>query len=222
MPSGEARGYGTVARSFHWVTALLVAVMIPAGIAMTSEGFAGVRDSLYILHKGTGSILLVLVVLRFLWKVALEGERPLPSRVPAAQRRIAAWTHWGLYGLLLGMTFSGYVRTVGAGFPIELLDALGVPPLIDEMPALARVAAVVHKVGAYTITAVIALHIGAAMYHALVERDGVIRRMWPPFPPAAGGSSPTSPGPREPSSPPGTVAGEGSSSPGPGPVAGEP
>jgi len=181
MATGEVRGYGTVARLFHWITAALVAVMIPAGIAMTSEGFESVRDSLYILHKGTGSLLLVIVLVRFLWKIVLEGERPLPSRVPRMQRRMAAWTHWGLYALLLTMTLSGYVRTVGAGFPIELLDALGVPPLMGERPGLAATAAVVHKAGAYTITAVIALHIGAAMYHALIERDGVMGRMWPPW-----------------------------------------
>jgi cytochrome b561 len=180
-------GYGTVARLFHWVTALLVLAMIPVGIAMTSQGFDAVGDQLYIFHKGTGSVLLVLVVLRILWKVT-HPEPPLPAGVPRIQRRIAGVTHWALLILLLVMTVSGYVRTVGEGFPIELLDFLGIPPLLSENVDLARRMSVLHAFSAYLLTALIAAHVGAAVHHALIARDGVMRRIWPPVRPAGGGA----------------------------------
>lgn len=181
MGEPEAEGYGNVARLLHWVTAALVLVMIPVGVSMTSAGFESVRDPLYILHKGLGSVLLLIVGARVLWRLGRRGPAPLPQTVPTVQRRLAEANHGLLYVLLVVMPVSGYVRTVGGGFPVEMLDALGIPPLVPEMPGLARAMAVVHKVGAYTLTALIALHVGAVLHHALVEGDGVMARMWPPM-----------------------------------------
>ncbi len=181
-PQGPGGGYGTVARLFHWITALLVFLMIPVGIAMTSQGFESIGNQLYIFHKGTGSVLLVLVALRILWKVT-HRERPLHGGVPSIQRRIAGTTHWILLILLLVMTVSGYIRTVGEGFPIELLNALGIPPLIEENVELARTMSVVHKFSAYLLAALIAAHIGAAVHHAVIARDGIMGRIWPPVRP---------------------------------------
>jgi cytochrome b561 len=181
------RGYGTVARLFHWITALLVFLMIPVGIAMTSQGFERQGDLLYIVHKGTGSVLLVLVSMRILWKL-LHPVTPLPPGVPPLQRRIAGATHWILLLLLLTMTLSGYVRTVGEGFPIELLDALGIPPLVDEDAELARRMSVLHKFTAYTLAAFIAAHVGAATHQAIIVRDGVMGRIWPPVRPRDAGA----------------------------------
>jgi cytochrome b561 len=180
-----ARGHGVVARLFHWITAALVTLMILAGVAMTSEGFDAWRDALYILHKGTGSILLLVIPARLLWRLATPGPGPLPASVPPTQQRLAGLSHGLLYALLLVMPVSGYVRTVGAGFPIELLDALGIPPLIPQMDSLAGFMAVVHAFGAYALTGLIALHLGAVAYHVLVARDGVVKRMWPPLPRAS-------------------------------------
>jgi cytochrome b561 len=173
------QGYGTTARLFHWLTALLVFIMIPVGIAMTSEGFDGIRDELYMIHKGTGATLLVLVLLRVVWRLARPAP-PMPDSVPPVQQRLAGLNHWILYLLLVVMTVSGYVRTVGDGFPIELMDLLGVPTLLPEMPEVAGIMSVVHKFSVYALMAFIGAHIAAASYHGLIARDGVLGRMWPP------------------------------------------
>ncbi len=195
--AAAARRYGTVSRLFHWGTALLVFLMIPAGIAMTSSGFEGISNQLFVFHKGTGTILLVLVVLRLLWRVTHTPPPPAPG-MSDVQARLADWTHTFLYLLLLVMTVSGYVRVVGGGFPIELLDRFGIPPLLPQMDAVAERASVLHKFTAYLFTAVISAHIAAAIHHGLAERArhragpgtdagtdtetrlGILGRMWPP------------------------------------------
>ena len=174
----NAGGYGTVAKLFHWFTALAVLVLIAAGVAMTSEPLAQWADPLFILHKGLGTVLLVVIVLRIGWRIA-HPPPTYPEAVGPTQRRLMSLTHISLYVLLVAMTVSGYVRTVGDGFPIELLDALGIPTLLPSMPEIAGVALVVHQVTAYLLTAVVAGHIGAALQDALVERRGVFPRMWP-------------------------------------------
>ena len=186
MSDGEANrsdataGFDTVARLFHWVIALMVVVQIPAGIAMTSEPLAGMADPLFILHKGMGAVLLVLVVARVLWRLT-HRPPPFPDFMPPLERRIATATHVAIYVLLLVMAVSGYVRTVGDGFPIELLDALGVPPLIGPMPEVARLMLVVHQFAVIGLVGLVAVHVAAVLRHQLIDRNPVLARMWPPF-----------------------------------------
>jgi hypothetical protein len=64
---------------------------------------------------------------------------------------------------------------------VEILDAVGIPPLISGAPELSGTLSVIHKVGAYLLVAVVAMHVAAAAHHALILRDGVFSRMWPPW-----------------------------------------
>ena len=187
--AGRTRGHGTPARVLHWTTVALLALILPAGIAMTGEGFRSASSGLYVLHKGGGVILLLLVVVRLVWKAVSPPVDPLPQTVGSLERRWAARTHALLYGLLLFMGLSGYARTVSGGFPIELLDAVGVPPLLPEMPRLAVTLSVLHSFAGYLLVAVVALHVGAVARHAWVVRDGVPGRMWPPRAPRREGGA---------------------------------
>lgn len=176
----EPPGYGTGARIFHWLVALLVVIQVPAGIAMTSEPLLGVADPLYILHKGSGSVLLVLVLARIAWRLT-HRPPPFEEWMRPGEKRTAAAAHAAIYALLLLMTVSGYVRTVGDGFPIEFLDALGVPPLIPFMPRTARVMLVVHQFAVIALIILVSAHVSQVLRHQLIERNPVLARMWPPF-----------------------------------------
>lgn len=178
--SAAARGYGTVARILHWVVALLVVLQIPAGIAMTSEPLADYADPLYIYHKGAGALLLVLVLARVGWRLTHRAPA-FPAFMPPLEQRIAGATHVAIYVLLVTMVVSGYVRTVGDGFPIELLDALGVPPLIPQMPRLARTMLVVHQFAVVALVGLVAVHVSAVLRHHMIEGNPVLARMWPPL-----------------------------------------
>ncbi len=69
---------------------------------------------------------------------------------------------------------------LAGGFPIEMLDALGVPSFVPRDEALAERAKSIHATAKFTLIFFIVLHIGAASYHGLIRRDGVFSRMWPP------------------------------------------
>ena len=181
MTDQSARDYGTVARLFHWATALVVLVQLVAGIAMTSEAISSLNDSLFILHKGLGSLFILLIATRLLW-VRTHPVPVLRPGSPRRQQRLARVTHAVLYGLLVVLPVSGYIRTVGDGYPIEMLDALGIPPLVTGIPETAHVMLVVHKVGGYLLVGLVAAHIAAAV-HDGIDREGVMRRMWPPIRP---------------------------------------
>lgn len=175
-------GFDTVSRLFHWVTVLLVAVMIPVGVVMTQDIPRSVQDPLFILHKGLGPVVLLVVLLRLAWRAAHPAP-PLPASVPAWQVRAAHGVHAALYGFLILQAVSGYVRVTTGGFPIESLEAIGIPPLLPKVEPVGDVASVVHRISAVCLLLLIAMHVGAAAFHGLVRRDGVFSRMWPPIAP---------------------------------------
>lgn len=171
--------YRPWARFFHWLSALLVLLTIPAALIMVTPGIdRGLQDPLFLFHKNIGVVILMLVAVRLLYRLRNPAP-PLPSGVPAIQRHIAEATHWLLYGLLLAMAISGYVRVTAGGFPLEMLDGLGLPRLVPQSDSLAERAKQIHAFLRFPLIALIALHIGAALYHAAIKRDGVFQRMAP-------------------------------------------
>jgi cytochrome b561 len=173
--------YRGPARLFHWGMAVLVLATIPAGFIMVQDGLdRSLQNSLFLFHKNVGVLLLILVLGRLLYRWR-HAPAPLPQDMPGWQRTAAGLSHGALYTLLLVMPVAGYVRVRAGGFPIESLDALGLPSLVPRSDALAEAAKAVHYYGGLAVAALIALHIGAAAYHGVLRRDGVFSRMWPPF-----------------------------------------
>lgn len=183
MPAPATRappGYTTTGRLLHWIVALMVLATIPIGTVMIREGIARpTQDTLFILHKNGGVIILLLVLARIAWRIA-HPPPPLPASVPPIQRLASRVVHLGLYAMLLFMALTGYTRVAAGGFPIEMLDALGLPRLAPRSDDLAETAKTMHHYGRLVLIALIGLHVGAALFHAVVLRDGVFGRMWPP------------------------------------------
>lgn len=180
-----ASSYRAPARWLHWIMALLALATIPAGFLMIQQGIPrSLQDSLFIFHKNVGVLLLVLIVVRILYRWR-NPPPPEPAHLPAWQVKVAGLNHGLLYVLLLIMPLAGYIRVRAGGFPIEALDAMGIPALVPRSDALAEVAKTVHFYGALAIALLIAMHVGAALQHAIIKRDGVFSRMWP----GVGGSS---------------------------------
>ena len=177
----EDANYPTIARLFHWVMAVLILATIPAGLVMVQTGLdRDLQNTLFIFHKNVGVLLLLLVIARLAYRFR-HPPAPLPADVPGWQVRIAGLNHAALYALLILMPVAGYIRVKAGGFPIETLDAMGLPSLVPRSDALAETAKAVHYFGALTIAFLIAAHIGAAAYHGIMRRDGVFSRMWPPL-----------------------------------------
>ena len=176
--SGAGR-YSGPAQAMHWLTVLLVFSTIPVAMIMLQPGIPrSLQDPLFTYHKNIGVVILALILVRLLYRL-LRPAPPLPASVPPLQRRIAHATHWLLYGLIIVMAVSGYIRVVAGGFPLEVWDALGVPRLVAPDGALAERAKAIHAVVRIPLVLLIAIHVGAALYHALIKRDGVFSRMLP-------------------------------------------
>lgn len=173
-------GYGSVSRILHWLTVLLVLGLFPAGLIMTSGVDRTIQNPLFIAHKSAGALLLVIVAFRIVWALTHRAP-PLPESLSPIQKLAAHATHLGLYVFLVIMVVSGYVRVTAGGFPIDLFDAIGIPPLVPKSESVAATAKTIHAVAKYGLALLVVMHVGAAALHGLVLRDGVFSRMWPPF-----------------------------------------
>jgi cytochrome b561 len=180
-PPTAPRGYPTAARWLHWITALVVLLTIPAGVIMVTEGISRpLQNALFLFHKNVGVVILILVILRLAIKLGPAKPDPLPASIPDWQQKASAVSHVALYLLLIVMAVSGYIRVVAGGFPIEMLNAINAPALVPRSDALAETAKSVHYWARYGLVAFVLLHVGAALQHGLIKRDGVFGRMWPP------------------------------------------
>lgn len=125
-------------------------------------------------HMIFGMAIGVLLILRLVTRVR-SSHPPHAETGNAVLDRIGRWTHWGFYALIGGMVLTGLATAIGAGlFPIVYGGAADtLPPGLADLPT--RVA---HGVIATLLVALIALHIAAALYHQVILKDGLLRRMW--------------------------------------------
>jgi cytochrome b561 len=176
MAYGTAPGYTLTARVLHWLTAALVLVMIPVGVAMANADFGKGQDTLYHVHRSIGVLLLPIVIVRLIWRLRHPAP-PLPDDIPAIQQVAAHMTHWALYALLIVQPIVGWIATSAYRAPILFFWLVEVPPIwpVDQ-PFSERMFAV-HKVIGIAIALLLCAHIGAALFHHFIRKDRVLTRM---------------------------------------------
>lgn len=179
--SGTELVYSPMARAFHWLTVACVAVMIPLGLYMVWRGkgtnFDAATGRLYDVHKLIGFLTLLLVIARLSYRLR-NGAPPDEPTLAWWQKAAAHLTHWGLYALLLVVPLLGWIGVSLYGAR-SIFDLFSLPPLAAQDQATAETVFMLHFYGALLLLAMIGTHVGAALFHHLFLRDGVLRRMLP-------------------------------------------
>jgi len=99
--------------------------------------------------------------------------------MPAWQQRAHHATHGLLYALFFIVPLVGWAYSSAAGFPIVFLGLLPLPSFVPVDPALAEALKPWHWITAYTLAALVALHVAAVVQHQFIRRDGLLWRMLP-------------------------------------------
>jgi cytochrome b561 len=174
------RSYTPLQRMLHWITALVVILMIPVGLYMVDRGkwsnFDALTNTLYSWHKFIGFCLLWLIVVRII--VRLMRGAPPPVPLHPLQRLASEATHLGLYALLLLVPILGWtgVSAYGArGTPF----GFSLPEIIPQNGPLGEAILYYHGWAAIGLGLLVLMHIGAALMHRFIIKDGVFARMWP-------------------------------------------
>ncbi|MDH4562786.1 cytochrome b/b6 domain-containing protein [Pseudomonas sp. BN411] len=167
--------FSPLLRVLHWLMAILLLAMLFIGVSMVGD-LSPRHSALVALHKPLGVTLLVLVLIR----LAVRLTRPvpsLPSDMPNWQQRIAKLSHLLLYGLMIALPLVGWAMQSAGDYPVVLHDSLLLPPIVPHDARLYALLRVAHTVLAYLLFISILAHLAAALYHALIRRDGVLSSM---------------------------------------------
>ncbi|MGC4024737.1 MAG: cytochrome b [Mesorhizobium sp.] len=176
------RAYGLVTILFHWSIAALFIGQIALGLTMLRLDDQRRVFELIQLHKSIGFLILALVILRILWRLAVLSP-DLPSGMSKIERGAANLSHAALYGLMLGLPLTGWVLVSVSTLGIVTLvfGKLLIPNLpLPPSDAAELLWSWVHAVLAFGAAVLIVLHMGAALWHQFVRRDGLLVRMLVP------------------------------------------
>jgi cytochrome b561 len=173
----NAQRFTPLQRALHWLMAICILAMFFVGVGMVST-VAPKYLGLIALHRTLGVALLILVVMRLgvRWR---SGAPALPSDLPVPMKLAAQLSHYLLYGLMIVMPLLGWAMLSAADYPVVLLGGLRLPQILPLNGGLHSVLWDAHHYLALVFFALILLHLAAALYHALVRRDGVFTAMAP-------------------------------------------
>jgi cytochrome b561/polyisoprenoid-binding protein YceI len=174
--------FGTVARSLHWLTALLILTAIPLGLYAqslpydTSAALAA-KAQVFSLHKTLGVAAFFVALARILW--ALSQPRPVPLHPERrAETALADIVHWMLYISLLAVPLSGWIHHAATTGFAPILWPFGQDlPLVPKSATVEHVAATMHWLFGKLLITSILLHVAGALKHHLIDRDATLRRM---------------------------------------------
>lgn len=167
--------FSLVARILHWLMALMILAMLFVGLRM-----AATESPLYgpfvAVHRPIGIAILVLVAVRLAYRL-IRPPPPLPADLPALQKLGAKLSHWTLYGLMFAMPLVGWAMLSAAREPIILFGSLRLPPIMPHDQMLYAGLRGLHTALAYLLILTFLAHLGAALFHWLIRRDGVFESM---------------------------------------------
>jgi cytochrome b561 len=174
-----AERYNNVAMALHWVVAVLVLVMIGLGVYMVDipRGTPD-RSFFYNLHKSIGLTTGIIVLLRLWWR--WKNPPPLlPAAMPAWQVTASHISHRLLYACLIVMPIVGFSASQFTKWGVTYFGMFKIPPLAYEDKEIYNFLQGVHEITAYLLTALLIVHVLAALQHLLVKKDGIFQRMLP-------------------------------------------
>ncbi|MFL6621436.1 MAG: cytochrome b [Sulfurifustaceae bacterium] len=168
--------WGALARLMHWAIALLIFTQFALGWMAVSWRLSPTKLNLYVWHKSIGILILLLVVLRVVWRF-VNRTPALPADTPPFERAGAHASHALLYVLMLAMPLSGWVINSASNIPLRVFWLFPLPSIVAADKAVEAIAKQVHFSLFIVLAIVVALHIAAALRHHIVKRNDVLTRM---------------------------------------------
>lgn len=175
--------YGTVTKTFHWLTAILILTVIPLGglanrLPFETNEQLAFKAQMFSYHKTLGVIIFFVALARILW--ALTQVKPgglHPER--KAETMLAELVHWLLYISLVAVPLTGWIHHAATtGFAPLLLPIGQGLPLIPKSEGVSELFAGLHWTWSKIMIASILLHVAGALKHQIIDKDATLRRMW--------------------------------------------
>ncbi|APC18475.1 cytochrome B [Pseudomonas frederiksbergensis] len=173
--SAHPHHFAPLARLLHWLMAVMIIAMLFIGAGMVAS-VSERHEWLIHLHKPLGIAILLLVIVRLFVRFSTH-QPPLPTDLPGWQALAAKASHVLLYALMLILPLLGWAMISAAGDPVMLGSSWQLPSVVPANALLFAFLRTAHGYLAYVLFLTVLLHLGAALFHGWVRRDGVLQSM---------------------------------------------
>lgn len=169
------QNYGWIAKSLHWVSAVVVIGMFASGWWMVELNYySDWYKTTPFIHKSVGVLLLLLTVARLCWKASNISPNAVGN---AFEQFMAKAAHIVLYLLIIVICVSGYLISTADGRGIEVFNWFVLPSFGELFSQQADTAGLIHKFSAYGLMGLVLLHALAALKHHFIDKDNTLKRM---------------------------------------------
>src|SRR5467141_5363053 len=168
---------GTTAKLFHWLVVALLLVQYPIGCLMPYIHRNMKPGAAMTFHVSFGIVILILIVLRFAWRLA-HPVAP-ESSLPPWQRLSSEAVHWLLYALAVATTVTGWLFASFRGWSLSFFYLVPMPMLASDNAAAGKAIDGLHQAMEWTLSVLISIHLASAFAHIFIYRDRVMQRMLP-------------------------------------------
>lgn len=166
--------FAAFSRLLHWIMAVMILAMVFIGVGMVTR--PGDYHHLVSVHRPLGVAILVLAAIRLVNRL-INRPPPLPADMPRWLKAVADASHMVLYALMFAVPLVGWAMLSAGDYPVGLYGPLRLPPILPPSPPVFAALRQTHTVLALLFFATFLAHLGAALTHALVFRDGVFESM---------------------------------------------
>lgn len=172
--NNKPQKWTVASRIFHWGSVLLL-ITTWVMIQMNEEA---IDDTYITLHKAFGLSVLFWAIARLINRALTLKHVPYHIPMPKWQTALAHLTHLALYGLMLAMPLSAWFATMMRGSGVDFFGLFEIPNFVAENRELSRSLMKLHKGLIWTLLLTFTgLHVGGALYHQFIRKDGLIKRM---------------------------------------------
>lgn len=175
--------YGFVTKFFHWAVFILfvnqyIVARIMVNVAQGDTALGFTQGNLYNWHKSVGLILLGLGLFRYIWRRTTR----LPdwdATLSTTEQTVIHWLERIMYFCMIAMPLSGYFFVMAGGFGVNFFGQVELVNPIGQQEGLATLSEWTHIILGWAILISVGLHLLVAFRHAIVHKNGYLRRMLP-------------------------------------------
>ena len=168
--------YDRTAQLLHWLTVALILAQFAIAWTMPDIHRGTQPAGLIAWHLSVGTTILAVMAVRAIWRLT-HPEPPPPATISQALQVVSRLTHVALYSLLVALPLLGWANASSRGWPVRLFGVIPLPPMSSTGSSLGHSLGDIHQTVALVLLGVICLHVGGALYNALIVRDRTVQRM---------------------------------------------
>jgi len=170
--------YAAVSKWIHWIIAGIILFTLPIGMRLLYIPPGPVQNFYFDVHRSLGITVLTLAFFRV--AARLYYGVPAPAASLTKFELIASTAaHHLLLTLIFLQPIVGWLSTDSFRADVSIYGLFTLPHILPQNDTMYKILSWTHFCLGYLMALTLVAHIGGALMHGVVKRDGVLNRMLP-------------------------------------------